>query len=152
MRDVTLSKAELQMAATCGVQRHIEALEQGKQDSFGYDGLDGWTVHIEGAAGELAIAKVIQKYWPGTVNTFKNGGDIGKTKQVRTRSKHEWDLIVRPGDRDEDIFFLVTGRAPSYKVWGWIKGADAKKKEWLKTHGGRPPAYFVPKDALTPIN
>jgi len=36
-------------------------------------------------------------------------------------------------------------------IRGYIKGKDAKKKEWLKSPGGWKPAYFVPQSKLKPI-
>jgi hypothetical protein len=46
---------------------------------------------------------------------------------------------------------LVTGRCPEYRVRGWITGAEAKRAEWLRNYGGRPPAYFVPAEQLRGI-
>jgi hypothetical protein len=85
-------------------------------------------------------------FWDGSVNTFKQA-DVG-TWQIRTRSEPHYELIVRPNDSDSDRFVLVLGRAPSYTIYGWIQGIAAKKPAWLKRHGGRPPAYFVPQLAL----
>ncbi len=147
---VTLSPYELSMAAQVGSRRQIEALTKGLPDKHGFGGEDGWTVHIEGACGEMAVASALGRYWSGSVNTFKSGGDVG-TVQVRTRSRHDYDLIVRRDDRDNDIFILVTGLAPRFEVRGWIRGADARRSEWLRTHGNRPAAYFVPQTALMPI-
>mgnify|MGYP006300474069 CR=1 FL=1 len=84
------------------------------------------------------------------MGTFKTGGDVGEI-QVRTRSRHDYELLIRPQDRDEDTFVLLTGVAPSFRAHGWIQGQDAKKKEWLQTYGGRPPAYFVPQKDLRPL-
>lgn len=145
---VTLSESELMLGAQIGVQRQIEALLAGRPDRHGFNGADGWSVHVEGACGELAVAKVLDRYWAGTLNTFKSGGDVGAL-QVRTRSKAHYDLLIRSDDRDEDLFILVTGRAPTYTVVGYIRGAEGKKPEYLQTHGNRPAAYFVPQAALT---
>jgi hypothetical protein len=98
----------------------------------------------------MAAAKAMDRYWNGSVDTFQNGGDVGRL-QVRTRRKQSYELIVRPHDRDADVFVLVVGVAPVFDVRGWMMGRDAKQPEWLMDHGGRPPAYFVPSDALHPI-
>lgn len=144
---VRLTHEQMTYAAQIGARRHIEALARNLPDRHGYDGADGWTVHIEGACGELVVAIALNRTWEATVNTFKVGGDVGHL-QVRTRSKHGYELLVRDGDRDEDIFVLVTGQAPNYRIVGWIRGVDAKRPEWQQTHGNRPPAYFVPHRAL----
>jgi hypothetical protein len=149
--DVCLTQSELLLGATIGAQRQIEALCQGRPDKHGFNGDDAWTVHIEGACGELAVAKVLDRYWAGTVNTFKLGGDVGQL-QVRTRSKNHYDLLVRDDDKDDDIFVLVVGRAPQYRVVGWIRGKDAKCATFQQLYGSRPLAYFVPQTVLTPFS
>lgn len=146
---VRLTWYELFLASSIGLKRHIEALQQNRHDRHGFKG-DGWGIHIEGAAGEMAAAKTLNRYYSGSVNTFQDGGDVGSL-QVRTRSEASYDLIVRDGDKDEDIFVLVVGVAPEFEVIGWIKGCDAKRPEWRQTHGRRPAAYFVPQSALRPM-
>jgi hypothetical protein len=148
--EVILTKYEMQMAGSVGLSRGIESISAGNKQAHGCSG-DGWGQNIEGAYGELAFAKFINRYWSGSVNTFKDGGDVGDI-QVRTRSKHHYDLIVRDGDRDNDIFVLVTGLAPSYLIRGWIKGIEAKRMDdCIKAYGGRPSAWFVPADRLKPV-
>jgi hypothetical protein len=148
---VQLTWGELHMAAQIGVLRQLEAIRKGLPDRHGFDGDTGWTIHIEGAAGELAVAKVLNMYWGGTVNTFKTEADVGSKIEVRTRSKDNYDLLVRNNDPDDSIFILVTGKAPKYNVIGWITGKDAKKEEWKQDYGGRPTAYFVPQNALNSL-
>jgi len=143
---VTLAWYELYMAATVGVKRQLEALKDARPDRHGYEG-NGWNVHVEGAAGELAAAKALDRFWSGSINTFKSDGDVGAI-QIRTRSKAYYELIVRSDDADNDRFVLVTGTAPHYNVVGWITGRDAKRDEWLQTYGNRPAAYFVPQREL----
>jgi len=133
------------MGSDIGRMRHLSSIKAGLQDSHGFDGC-GWSEHIEGACGEMAVAKHLGIYWDGSVNTFHQCDLPGL--QVRTRSRHDYDLIVRPSDRDDDIFVLVTGKCPHYTIHGWIAGRDAKKQEYEAAHGGRPTAYFVPRSAL----
>ena len=148
MRSVTLEWYEYAMASDVGRMRSLASIRQGLKHKYGMV-TAGWTEGIEGACGELAVAKVLGIYWDGSVNTFKSP-DVGDL-QVRTRSKDHYDLIVRPEDSSSEIFVLVTGTCPSYAVHGWIRGADAKQREFLKDYGNRPPAYFVPKNRLRPI-
>ena len=149
MIEITLSFHEIYMAALIGVMRRITSLKQGHQHKYGNDGSNAWEEHIEGACGEVAFAKATGKYWDGSINRLgSKGGDVGDRYQVRTRSKEYYDLIVRPQDDDNKPYALVTGRNGKYKVWGWIHGRDAKQEKWLKEHGDRPGAYFVPKEEL----
>ena len=143
---IKLTEYELFYAAIVGVRRQVQALLGNLPNRHGFDG-DGWGVHIEGAAGEMAYAKFRNKYWSCSVGTFQSGGDVGEV-QVRTRSKQDYDLIVRKDDPDDAFFVLVIGQSPSFRICGWMKGGDAKQDKWLQTHGGREPAYFVPQADL----
>ena len=147
--NVTLTWQEVAQGAWTGTQRQMHALKDRRTSVFGFEG-DDWGIHIEGACGEIAAAKAMDRYWSASVNTFKVGGDVGQV-QVRTRSRHDYELLIRENDRDEDVFVLVTGKIPDFYVRGWIVGRDGKRDEWRKAHGGRPPAWFVPHDALHPI-
>jgi hypothetical protein len=150
--EITLEWYEVRLAVGVGVLRMLNALKDGKADAHGFNG-DGWQAHIEGACGELALAKCCGMYWAGSVNTYREGPDVGhKTIQVKTRSRGDYELLVRPHDDDASAYVLVTGKLPTYCIHGWMFGAEAKREEWLQTHGGRPPAYFVPQAALWPIS
>lgn len=144
---ITLAWHEYAMAAEIGKLRQLASIRRSSKDNHGFAGL-GWSEHIEGACGELAVCKYLGVYWDGGIDTFK-GADLGFGIQVRTRSKHYYELIFRNDDSDDDIYVLVTGQCPTYTVRGFIQGSDARKKEYLREHGGRPEAFFVPHGALT---
>jgi hypothetical protein len=135
------------MAASVGLRRQVSAVASNLEERHGIDPDDGWRVHIEGACGELAVAKFLGRYWDGSVDTFRSLPDLGNV-EIRTRSKHVYDLIVRGDDDPQKFYVLVTGRAPFYRVRGWIKGEEARKDEWLQSYGGREEAWFVPASAL----
>lgn len=139
------------MAANVGVLRHLAAIKEGREDRYGHEGI-GWNLHIEGACGELVTCKYKNWYWSGSVNTFKKKADIGDWIEVRTRSRHDYDLIVRPDDRPDRFYVLVTGIAPDYRIHGFIDGIAARQPHWLKDYGDRPDAWFVPKEALASID
>jgi hypothetical protein len=146
--EVRLEEFELRLAAMVGAERYIQAITRKLQELHGDDNDSTWATHIEGACGEMAYAKFRGIYWNGSVNTFR-APDVGSRIQIRTRSRHDYELFVRPTrDKDDDIFVLVTGKAPIFWVRGFMRGIDAKKPEWLKDHGGRPPAHFIPNEAL----
>jgi len=147
--EVSLTDYELAMAANAACLRNIAAVKRGYKSKIEDQ---QWQSHIEGACGEVAVAKAMGKYWGGSVNSFKSSGDIDSTGwEVRTRSSHNFDLIVRKDDPDDRVFILVTGRSPNYCVWGWIKSEDAKQQKWIKDYGGHGEAYFVPHSALRPM-
>ena len=140
---------EVSRAALVGVSRNVEALRKGLENHR-QTGDSEWHVHILGALGECAFAKATGRYWSGSVNTFKVGGDVGAI-QVRTRSSHDYDLLVRDGDRDSDIFVLVTGGPNEFRVHGWMRGSEAKAGEYRRNYGGYGEAFFVPKERLKGI-
>lgn len=154
METVTLAQHELMMAAPVGVRRHVEALERGLTDRHGAESEPPWQIHIEGACGECATAKCLGIYWDGSTGTFKMRGDVGAL-EVRTRSEHWHDLIVRPKDKSNAIYVLVTGTAPTYFVRGWLFGHHCKVSAFWKDKknapGGRDPGWFVPSSALLPM-
>ena len=147
--EVTLTTYELAMAAQVGIRRQLEAIEQGLPDKHGIDPVNGWSVHVQGAAGEMAVAKALNVFWGGSFNTFTNSGDVGDL-EVRTRAANDrYQLLIRPGDRGDKIFVLVKGLAPNYTIIGWMYGGLAKREEWAHDYGGRGKAYFVPTDELS---
>jgi hypothetical protein len=139
VNDVTLTGYEMAMASDAGRLRNISAIKDGRKSKI--EGGE-WQAHIEGAAGEVAAAKCMNVFWGGSVNTFGTGWE------VRTRSKHEYDLIVRDSDPDGRVMILVTGKSPNFRVQGWIKTEEAKRAEFLQNYGGYGRAYFVPKSRL----
>lgn len=163
---VPMAWYEVELAANVGVRRFIGAMERGGRGERGRDvksraefvsrggdpddNGDGWTRHVEGACGEMAVSKVLGLYWSASVDTYRSRADVG-SYQVRTRLKPQYQLYVRPSDPDGAPFFLARGRAPNFEIIGWIRGHAAKREEWLHEHGGPPAAYFVPDEALTPI-
>ena len=148
---ITLTAYEMSMAANVGLQRQIAALTDRRPDRHGCKPEDGWNMHVEGACGEMAVAKALGVYWSGSVDTFKVGGDVGSL-QVRTTRYPDGKLIVRNSDRDTDVFLLVTGENGHYFVRGWLFGSECKRKEWHDNPGSREPAFFVPQTALNPLD
>ena len=144
---VTLTPEEYEWAKSIGLKRNSEAKKQGRSDAHGLTGTSGEKQHIEGACGELAFAKWLGVVWPATVNTYQQGGDVGNI-QVRTRSRLEYDLLVRKNDKDGALFILMQGQSPTFRVAGGLWGKQCKNEIWSKGYGGRPPAYFVPRSAL----
>lgn len=152
MIEVTLEKAEVLQATIVAVERCMESLSKGHQAKPPLKpGVNPLVLNIEGACGELAYAKARGIYYIPKVNSFKEA-DFGDKVQIRTRSDHNYDLLIRDNDDPEHFYVLVTGMLPSYRIVGWIKGADAKANpEWRKDWGGRGEAWFVPQSALKPF-
>lgn len=147
--NVSLEWFEVSRAALVGVSRNVEALRKGCRNRLPIN--EEWGIHILGACGECAFAKATGRYWSGSVNTFKDA-DIGDNIQIRTRSQHHYDLIVRDADRDDDVYVLVTGGPHDFVLRGWMRCKDAKQEKYRQNYGGYGDAYFVPQRALNPID
>jgi hypothetical protein len=143
---VELTWYEQIAAAQVGLLRQIESLRLGKKSHT--QGEANWSINIEGALGEKAFAKGTNRYYSGSVNTFKEGGDVGSI-QVRTRSKTGYELYCNERDRDADQFVLLIGSMGKYEILGWAYGHEIKQPEHLKklTAYSRP-AYFIPTSKL----
>jgi hypothetical protein len=145
---VRLTWSEVLIAANVGVMRNVQCL-RGNLEPSASMGLDNtWTPNIEGAAGEMAVAKHFGRYWNGNIGDLK-ADDVGPL-QVRTNTSRRLDdLILRPKDRDDRVYISVLSFLPEFVLCGWITGIDGKREEWLREGSlGRPPCYFVPRDAL----
>lgn len=152
-RYVTLTSSETELATQVARQRQAEAQRMGLRPKFGATDSSAASIHALGAAGELAAAKALGVAWQPTINTFKQeGGDGVGRLEVRTRSRHDFDLLVRPSDRDGRAFVHVTQSSTGHQVHGWLWSSEAKQGRWLQNFGGRPPAFFVPVSALRPLD
>jgi hypothetical protein len=147
--EVTLSWSELLVAYVVAALRQISNIKHGKRDRYGASPEDGFSLHVKGCLGEMAVAKALGIYWCGNLGDF-GAADVGDL-QVRTRSRHDQDLIVHPSDKDTDRFILVTGTGDRFVLQGWCYGEEAKLQAYWKDPAGGRPAYFVPKSALSPM-
>lgn len=142
--EVNLTPSEMIQGAMVGVVRQLQNLKNSNRPAYGAGKSNDWQLHIEGALGEMVIAKHLNLFWG---KGLLRGDDVGDV-QVRTRSSHNYDLIVHKGDPDDKQFWLVTGANGKYRVRGWLLGLEAKQvRFWSDPAGGRP-AYFVPAREL----
>jgi hypothetical protein len=149
---IILTEYEQNMAKFVGMARYNESRKYSLNRSVrGYDASEGVRIQndIEGAGAEIAVAKSFNVYWHGSVNVFKDYPDVGRNTQVRQTKHKTGRLIITDRDPDDQLFVLVIGEMPTYDIIGFIKGADAKREEFIDAPAGRPPAYFVPQDKLT---
>jgi hypothetical protein len=145
---MSLEWSEVCQGAMVGVWRHVAALKRNLENKHGASEEKGWSIHIDGALGEMVFGKATGLYWDYSVNKFRSGGDVADI-QIRTRSKLNYDLLVRENDADEDLFVLVLGQPQDYQIVGCFYGHEAKaNNDWLKDHGGREFAFFVPQGEL----
>jgi len=144
---VTLSWFEVFQGVQSGGMRRIEAMKHTRQPIYGEPNLDLWGLDIEAALAEIAVAKAYDLYWEGVARAPSQlRGDVSNL-QVRSTYREDGCLILHEDDPDDALFVLVTGRAPTYTIRGWMKAAEGKSPKWWREGDGRP-AFFVPQTAL----
>jgi hypothetical protein len=149
---VTLTLSEMLHCGNVGIIRHYEAEIANRQTDKKFEMTQKSLIgaHVEGAMGEMVVAKARGKYFMPTVNNFKEA-DLGANVQVRLRMFHHWDLIIRDNDNPEHIYVLVTGTGPEFCIRGWCHAKDVMLPEYRKNHGGSGEAWFIPESALKPM-
>lgn len=147
--EVTLTWAEVLLAASVGVMRNVQSLRN-KCDpgTAGVD--DTWTRNIEGAAGELAVAKYLNVCWSGEIGNYR-AADVGPYQVKTNTSRRLDDLILRDTDPTDSLYISVLSFLPRFVLCGWITGLDGKQECWLREGAPGRPAYFVPRRLLLPL-
>ena len=110
-------------------------------------------VHLLGAAGEMAVASYLgMKEHLYAEREARRGSDDLPGIDVKTRSRHSYDLIVQKREDPQKRFVLVTICEQQTLIWGWCYGRQAmQERYWSDPARGRP-AFFVPKERLHPID
>jgi len=148
------SEEEKTLAMAEGIRRQGTNENQGLRGRNGgaWKGKKALDIHLLGAAGEMAVASYLgikQHLYKET--KAKRGSDDLPGIDVKTRSKHKYDLIVQKNEDPRKKFVLVTIEDQKTFIHGWCYGKDAMKDEyWADPAGGRP-AYFVEKKHLRPM-
>jgi hypothetical protein len=110
--------------------------------------------HLLGAAGEMAVAVILgmedQLYQE--TEAKRGSFDLPPNIDIKTRSKHYYDLIVQLDESPDKILVLVTIENRITLIHGWIRASDAMKEQWKKDPAGGRPAYFVPKTELQSLS
>lgn len=147
---IELTKYEMELACYVAMRRQIDAEFAGRTDRVNRKSFtEGLQSHVLGCFGELSVARVLGTYWSGSNNTFHSMSDLHDRIEVRHRSNHDWDLIVREEDSPDSLYVLSTGNGNCIFVHGGILGKDAKMDRFSRNYGNKRPAFFVPSDELT---
>lgn len=151
--ELPLALPELMIAGYAGVMRRGSAMKAQRQQRYGLSnvGLACWAADVGGAAGEMVVAKRLDRYWsplaPGRLSDVP--ADIGDEVQVRSTEHRDGSLILHPDDPDEHLFYLVvTADLPRCRIIGPLRAEVGKHERYWRTAGVRHPAYFVPQEDL----
>jgi hypothetical protein len=147
---IELDPIEILIAQEVAGARRLLAVANGRRDRV-FAPSDYWRNDVNAAGAEVAAAKHTGHYWRGCAGVTPRSGqsDVGPY-DVRSSSTHT-NLIVRPNDRSDRLYVLVTGAIPNYLIHGFMLGWDAKKPIYKSNPGGLGEAYFVPAKALRPM-
>ena len=148
-KKITLNYWEAFTACNVAINRRLQARFKKSPDSvFGVKKSDGWENDIEGACAEMAFCKIHGLYWDASVNTYKLP-DIPDTNiQIRSTTYDSGKLIIRENDPDNDIYILVIGQMPNYKIIGGIQGKAGKHERFLSNPNNQAPCYMIAKHYL----
>jgi hypothetical protein len=127
---VLLTWSELTVAGQIGVLRRVASLQKGRDDQGHYseEGPTDWAMDIDGAVAEIGFAKYRNVFCIPTINTFKAHDVAGY--QIRSTTRTDGRLIIRPGDFDDDDFILAITKAPRVLLVGMINARQAKVPEF----------------------
>lgn len=159
MPTITLSADDLSIAFHLAADRLVESLRSNRTDAVWVKNhaLEEYQPHFFGAAGELAVAKLLGLYPRFLVRQFSGQEpDLllpsGTALEVRHRSKSYYELKVTKKDKPDRAYILVRGFPPSLDVVGWAWGYEAQMPDYLMDPGNRGvPAYFVPDNKLRDV-
>lgn len=162
MIEVVLTDLELGYLIPCVAMQRDEMGKKAHADNakYGHKG-DSLETHEVGCKGECACAKGLNVYWSGAGQDFHHDTDVSGylvrlALNEYSRKGYPASLIVRPAEKYEPdaIWIMVIQRDDpnTFLVRGWIYDADARQEQWLRAPNGREAAYFVPQDALEPMD
>jgi len=152
-RVVRLTADDVRACYMGGCERNLDAVIN-RRAGGGRATYGGWEDNIRGASGELAVCRALGLTWDPTIGRV-NAPDAGPY-QVRTTHYDDGHLILRKEEvRTDQIFILVTGFVFEFTIRGGLIARHGERAIWwrkydLKT-GKYRPAYFVPQDALLPL-
>jgi hypothetical protein len=149
--EVWLDATEVAHADRVGKLRLQHALRDQRRDRGGRNELES---HQFGARGELAMARILERKWPGRIDTFQRLPDLDPDIEVRA-THHSTGLKMRDGDLLKTSRFVLVEYRDVLQTWrfaGWITGLEAATMN-LPLEARRAdlaPAYWVPGTRLHP--
>lgn len=152
--EFVFTEQERRLAMNEGLRRQGFNESQGLRGRNGgaWQGSKALDIHLLGAAGEMAVASFLgMKEHLYQETEARRGSDDLPGIDVKTRSRHSYDLIVQKQEDPRKKFVLVTISQQQTLLWGWCYGREAlQERFWADPARGRP-AYFVGKEHLRPM-
>jgi len=114
-------------------------------------------MHRLGCTGEAAVAAHLglEEHLFEQKTAIAGSVDLPGRLEVKTRSKHGYDLLIQLDDDPTKLFVLVTCNRTTdqYKamIIGWTYGANAMRPELVREFVRGRPCYAIPQSMLQPI-
>lgn len=147
---VSLTPAELRIATWVGRQRFANAMANGRDP--GSASHLRWPTpdnHIAGATAEWATAIALNLSWRPTIGQIDQP-DVGGFVQVRSTSRRDGSLIIKPGEGGPFVLAIILNEAV-VDVVGWFDAAEATRRYSLRRIPGCDDARYVPQSDLNPL-
>jgi len=138
---VTLNEVEQTLAKTVGSKRNQQNLTNGTNSSA----VANPDNDINGFAGEIAVARVINAYPDFSIGPHRRGFDLkmrgndGKDVRIDVKTTRHQDgyLISKKWRKvdDCDMYILVSGTMPRYEIQGWVWSAELVNPSNLSDNG-----------------
>lgn len=146
---VPLTERDIRLAAGNALERRLEWLREGRKERYESAGARGLGSDFVGCLGELAVAKVLDRFPVGFTG---RGLEDVRNVEVRTVDQAGAALQVYPNDSDTAVLVLAyVGDVirEGVRLIGWIYGADAKVgRYWDASH--KRAAFLIPQMVLEP--
>lgn len=109
-----------------------------------------FTAHLLGAAGEMAVASYLglKDFLFLETKPVKGSCDLPGNIDVKTRNRHNRDLIVQFDDSPNKNYWLVTIEKKIIIIQGWIPYVECAIEKYKADPAGGRPAYFIPQRML----
>lgn len=151
---ITLSEDQLAIAEKEATRRQTvnESAKLRGRNRAPSQGQKALEMHRMGCLGEAAVAAYLdmEEHLFANTKAIRNSADLPGNIEVKTRSKHSYDLLVQLDDDPNKLFVLVTTENTEIRIVGWIHGKDAMKKEFVREFVRGRPCYAVPQCMLNP--
>lgn len=146
---VRLAHFEMDMAATVGLRRQLNAIRHRRKPRFPED-VPGelWNHHINGACAEYAVCKLLKLPWDGSFDVFDREDIPGTNIDVRYGSPK-----VKEREARVIVGVLPGATHDEFIVIGWVDAVEVRKHpEWRsRPDPNRPFCWFPPVSAWRPI-
>lgn len=135
-------------AALVKMSKDDESLTNGRRYNNSINYFERIAEFTESTASEWAVALYFGIEFDPFEIKYKNKADVGSRLEIKWTKYDEGSLIVHEYDRPTDIAVLVVGKAPTYRIAGWIPVSIAQRARYRHT---TQPNWWISQINLQPI-